>query len=580
MVKHQNLISRRCYLCLLSVGSMAAFGLLVLIYSNVYNEPPLLQKAFALVTDSPVFTVQHFQNMDTLSERICRPAAEQLTREFYIKPHDNSTHAQIRKNRNPQPFTSMQGSLEMTSSKTSKFSLSGSESAEHQNIHQGENIHVEIQTYDQKGRKRAIGGDFFFAVMSDLQLRKSTAGKVTDHGNGTYSVYFYAGWSGSASISVQLVHPREAVLWIRKVFRNIERRIDWLGRFGNGTYTEESKCYVSEGNFWKNKCEYGNEKALGNTMFLCEKPKFLACQQLAITRSQGQTLDSYAKAYLPAEKEVFFHSEYLVQFLSRDPLQITIKGHNSSHIAEDVLPSCGADLPVASSSDGFWENDTTWTSRVCKARHWSPDEVRTCLREKSVYFLGDSTLRQWHDVFRKILGQPLKGDRLHRNLEIPSQNISATFIFHAILIGSVDVHFWSQKFESDIVDDITEKQCNSVIVLSLTYHFASWTTASYVERLLHVRQALHRLKVRCPDIVIVIKGSHPREHHTSMSYIHSSDWILFDMNNMSRKIFHGLGIRFIDVYDMSLSHFAANSVHMPLGTVMRQQVDLFLSYVC
>ncbi|XP_070556423.1 NXPE family member 1-like [Ptychodera flava] len=383
MEKHKKFISRRCYLCLLCMGSTAAFGLLVLIYSKVYNTPPLLQTAFTLVTNSSVYTIQHRQNMDTWLGKIYRPAADQLAREFCIKPLDNSTHAQSGENQNQQPFTSKQGSLGMTSPKTSKLSLYGSDSTEHQNIRQGENIHVVIQTYDQHGRKRAIGGDFFFAVMSDIQLRKSTAGKVTDHGNGTYSVYFYAGWSGSASISVQLVHPREAVLWIRNVFRNIERRIDWLGRFGNGTYTEERKCYVSEGNFWKNKCEYANEKALGNTVFLCEKPKFLTCQQLAITRGQAETLDSYAKAYLPPEKEVFFQSEYLVQSLSRDPLQITIKGHYSSHIAEDVLSSCGADLPVASSSDGFWENDTTWTSRfgrrqIVTVQVWQCAKSRRC----------------------------------------------------------------------------------------------------------------------------------------------------------------------------------------------------------
>ncbi|XP_070575067.1 NXPE family member 4-like [Ptychodera flava] len=447
----------------------------------------------------------------------------------------------------------------------------------------GQILNVTIDTYDAYGRQRTEGGDFFFAVMSNTKLQKSTAGRIVDHNNGSYTVQFYAGWAGPASIVITLVHPREAVNWIETVYRPKERCIDWNASFKNHNTTEESTCYVFRGATLKNKCVYSNENALGKTEFVCDSPKHLSCDDISTVKSDMRTLVTYVQHSLSDEEDFLFKKPYLMTPLAGSPMKIEIKEPKSENKFARLLPGalrpCGPDLPMPI-SDGFWESTTKWTSLACMARHWNADQIIQCAHGKSFVIIGDSTTRQWHAAITKKLKLKLEGGKLLQRSEGSSQNISATFHFHAVVVGSAVIDFWKQRFESDIIDNITDSQCNSVIVLSVSYHFASWTKDSYEERLFRIRLAIIRLRKRCQDIIIVVKSAHPRDHRGMEAYIHSSDWTLYDMNRKMRESFRGLGVNFVDIYDMSLAHFAKNNVHMPVDTVIPQQVDLLFSYIC
>ncbi|XP_077982507.1 NXPE family member 3-like [Glandiceps talaboti] len=413
--------------------------------------------------------------------------------------------------------------------------------------------------------------------MTDSQSRRSTAGRVTDHGNGTYSVYFYAGWQGRTFISVTLVHPREAVLWIDGVYRTSERNVDWFGHFESNDVKEESICYLLSDNTWTDKCEYRNVKTLGHTVFVCEKPPSLSCNTLKTIITKFETLAGNVAKKLANEQRYLFESPYLMTPIKDSPFWIDIKEPDiGRENIQTNLPKCGPDLPMPL-SDGFWESFGVWTSLTCKARHWAAEEIRQCLIGKTLYMIGDSTLRQWHEALTITLGERMDFDIIRQSWTNEKYHTSFIFEFHAILVGTYDLDFWGQKFEGDILDDL--QRCNYIIVLSLTYHFPTWNINSYTERLRLLRQAIIRLKARCPEIVIVVKSSHPRDHTVLESYIHSSDWTLYDMNRLLREHLGGLGALFVEVWDMSLSHSSDNDVHVT-RKVVRQQVDLFLSYIC
>ncbi|XP_006826081.1 NXPE family member 4-like, partial [Saccoglossus kowalevskii] len=447
-------------------------------------------------------------------------------------------------------------------------------SGNHSDIKQGEIVHVTIETYDSRNMRKNVGGDFFFAVMSNGG-NVSTAGRVADHMNGTYSVHFYAGWNGSASIHVILVHPREAVHWLKTSFLPRERRIEWTGIFSNVTTNETSVCYVSGSTgSAEDVCEFGNRNSLGNTVFVCEKADSLPCETLTYTRVKKSSLsDAAEKIVSEYEVDYLFKGPHIMTKLAGSPLKLEIQGRHDSNF--DNLQPCIAELPIPI-SDGFWIDGETWQSLVCRARHFTLQQALECLRGKSVYLLGDSTVRMWQNFFRVNMTRTMSAAGAHRLLTSDEYNVSILFEFPAIRIGSVWSEFKNDKYESDVLDSL--QSCNIIVTLSLTYHFESWTNRSYMERLHHVHSAVQRLMSRCPGAIVIIKSSHPREHTTRYSHVHSSDWTLFQMNTITRKMFSGMGVSFLDVYDMSLSHYSVNDVHMHIPA--RQQIDLFLSFVC
>ncbi|XP_070575172.1 NXPE family member 4-like [Ptychodera flava] len=415
--------------------------------------------------------------------------------------------------------------------------------------------------------------------MKDSLSRQSTAGRVIDYGNGSYSVYFHASWEGTAFITITLAHPREAVRWLDNVYRATERNADWTGYFEDATsgVTEQSTCYMLRNNRWANKCEYRNEKAMGKTVYICDRPPTLPCEKLKSITCSLEALSAHATRKLSSEQAFLFERPYVMTPLEGSPFWIEIKDSDYNlQTVRDKLPACGPDLPKPV-SDGFWQTYNTWTSLVCRARHWTSGEMKRCLAGKTLYMIGDSTIRQMYESITLAMGQKMDFDIIRQTWTDPALDTTMIFEFHAVIVGTYMLDFWGQKFETDILDSFT--RCNYVVVLSLSYHLATWTTQSYTERLLHLRQAILRFKKRCPGAVIVVKSSHPRDHTIPSSYIHSSDWTLFDMNRILRETLEGLGVNFLDVWDMSMAFSASNDVHVSRKET-RQQVDLFLSYIC
>ncbi|XP_078594518.1 NXPE family member 3-like [Branchiostoma floridae x Branchiostoma japonicum] len=65
---------------------------------------------------------------------------------------------------------------------------------------QGDVLEVRVTARDAEGRPKAHGGDFFRArLIGNTMLQESSAGDVTDHDNGSYTVQFPLYWVGGVS---------------------------------------------------------------------------------------------------------------------------------------------------------------------------------------------------------------------------------------------------------------------------------------------------------------------------------------------------------------------------------------------
>ncbi|XP_070556419.1 NXPE family member 1-like [Ptychodera flava] len=270
-------------------------------------------------------------------------------------------------------------------------------------IEKGDMIIIKINTYDNYKNIRSLGGDLLRATLFNKDDKFATMGRIVDHENGSYTAYFYAGYAGKVSVEVVLALQREAIQWQDNVFRKSEPRAWWVGKFIQGDTNETSQCYVIREGTWTDKCDFPYGKALGKTRFLCDTPKSLPCHTLSYISSLNMPpLSSYLISEL-IEHDYLFEAPNAMQLINGSVSTLVIE---DSKPKDPKIPRCQADLPVPP-SDGYWLGDR-WHSRICTSREWlEPKDVQQCLRGKNVYFLGDSTTRQWFQKFLEIAGYPL-----------------------------------------------------------------------------------------------------------------------------------------------------------------------------
>ncbi|XP_077984579.1 NXPE family member 3-like [Glandiceps talaboti] len=454
-------------------------------------------------------------------------------------------------------------------------------------IYEGQIFIVNIETFNSWGVQKTTGGDLWFAAMYDIDHKMNTAGHVIDHQNGTYSVYFYAAWPGIAHIDITLVYTSQAIKWLYNLW-NIPNRIVWKGIYSQNTNDSnsysEARCQIGKmpTQRGESKCGYNHESALGDIGFVCETSS--NCDELAMTQGNITWLNEKAEL-LVGENNEYFKSEYLMQRIENGPTFIQIKANRGRKNYEDFLRPCTPECkrPIVS---GYWIDDT-WQSLICKLHRWEKQpmrDVKECLSHKDMYFLGDSTTRQFSNVVVELVGmggllRKRHAARTYRRVEDEEYNISFTFQHHPWAVGGSPYPIGEVKFESEVIDSLQNSQCNYVILVGPYAHYTSWTRDNYIKRLRLLRESLVRFKQRCPDAKVFIKGSKPRDHAVFISYIHSNDFFLYEMNKLMKQIFDGLGAIFLDVWDMNLSYPAPNNIHMPME-VIRQEANLFLSYIC
>ncbi|XP_006815951.1 NXPE family member 3-like [Saccoglossus kowalevskii] len=424
-------------------------------------------------------------------------------------------------------------------------------------VTKGGHIHVVIETFDKYGNQRKKGGDMFEAVMSNEKLVKSTSGRVTDYGNGTYSVHFYAAWAGEANISIFMRFTREMLQFINKE-RSGEGHMEWTGVYSAGRDTEEVDCKIIRDGTWEDKCSYKNRNSFASTMFVCDKPKSFTCKEL-ISVNPTPTNVKDESVQVERKRASYIFASRQKSILASTPMKIKIK--DSSSILPP-LPLCGPDLPVPI-SDGYWTDNVTYVSLVCKSQHWNSAQIEKCLSNVSIKMFGDSTIFQ--------LGQSI---RAKYNLGDYTIEPKAYF--------PLGPTFFNIRLESEFLDTITKEMCESrptVVVMNIIFHYFTWSIPSYLDRLYATRFSVERLLSRCPTVKVFLQTSHPGIDFDDMQTYFSGPWVGFDMDRMIRRVFGGMGVYFLGVSQMTSSHLSRIELHSN-RLVIDERVNLLLSYIC
>ncbi|XP_077988458.1 NXPE family member 3-like [Glandiceps talaboti] len=455
----------------------------------------------------------------------------------------------------------------------------------------GDTIHVRIDAKDVDGRQRVLGGDFWSALFTNRQSNYacSVPGKFVDYANGTYSVHFNAVCSGKTAIEISLIHPKEAVQFLRTQYSSMEDKAAWKGSFGKGIHmTDERRCVLHRDGTWKNKCEYRYKTGLGRSVLLCDRPRvrMLACSDL-----------KYLTCDFPAPSVTKLLKNY--RYIFRPPGKLTGKpvdlNINPEKDNQKTLVHCYQLMKsgLKSTFTGYWFNGT-WVSSDCTVRTFDRNKTRHCLKDKSIHMFGDSTTRQLFDELSSVL--VLEGNRMNwdpqydNNIKLDRNyykkirgvanfepNIKIDFYFNPFMVTKSKVRIKDYVFEDEILNNMNE--CNYIVIVSPWAHYTTWTPESFLERLAYIKNSLKELKNRCPDTTIVVKGSHPREKQSWQANAYNSDWIMYNVNKQLEATFDEDWILFLNVWDLNRSYLGGISLHMP-QEVIRQELALFLSYIC
>ncbi|XP_078693690.1 NXPE family member 3-like [Branchiostoma floridae x Branchiostoma belcheri] len=457
--------------------------------------------------------------------------------------------------------------------------------------HQGDVLTVMVVARDREGRPKTYGGDFFRArlVSSDRSLQASSAGQVTDHCNGTYTVQFPLYWAGGVSVKIQLVHPSDAVKVLQRV-REVPNKRVFRCTFVDAKTTDyyTRPCFSSANPRLapQQQCDFSKPDVNGT--WFCEKPDRLPCSALSLCVSRGEDSYKRAESLVFKKEKTLFKKPYLEEELEVDPNE-PIHVHEAELPTPQHLPACTWDKSAAL---GHWSGKV-WRSSVCNVRVFSKEDIRRCLANKTVYMQGDSSLRQWKDRLHAVV--PLFTSTSTTTVKVGTTsapnireghnsqwNITVLYQFHHYPSQGKSWNvFFNYRYIPDMLDSI-QGGPDTVIVLSLWAHFTAEPLEMFRSRLYAIRAAIHRLKRRAPGTPVFVRTGTTRNHDRGKLafYLLGSDWLAYQITEVIREMFRAdPDVVVLDTWDMSVCQPGRDNIHPDLNMVDSQLNTLF-SHIC
>ncbi|XP_062387654.1 NXPE family member 3-like, partial [Sardina pilchardus] len=440
----------------------------------------------------------------------------------------------------------------------------------------GEEVFATIFAKDFTSTPKRYGGDFFQAKAYSAKLKASVFGEVVDHQNGTYTARFRLPWAGPVTLAVRLIHSSEAVRILKQWRRNDADRIYFLNYFrgasqqlGGATVEEVVECNVK----WpgvklspslQGRCEYHD--ALTGLTWQCHKPPTLTCQDRVFHSGGGFNKRNHAL------EEVLMDSQHVNQWLTGDSRLIRVTGTNLSTV---VSKPCKPGLPTPVPA-GFYLNDV-WTSLVCAARHFSVPDIAPCLRDKDIYFFGDSTIRQWFSYLNEtvptlnsvnIQTEPLMAVDLQNN-------VAMHYRTHGLPLHSGKIPVATLHYMSSEIDGLAGGS-RTVVVLNLCAHFTSYPLTYYAYRVWLIRRSVVALLKRAPGTKVIIKTANTGYNK---KHLYRSDWLTMQVDRILQEGFRDVGVYMVDVWQMTSCHYLEDNLH-PFRLIVKNGVDILLSFIC
>ncbi|XP_078495775.1 NXPE family member 4-like [Ciona intestinalis] len=443
----------------------------------------------------------------------------------------------------------------------------------------GDILNARIDAYDWKENKSSFGGDYFVARLiygNNTLYPDGIAGIVTDHRNGTYSIRVPLLIPGEARLEVKLMIPLEG---IAELIRCTSLR-KYLGTQYHAELqtNETTECNVdfTFTNLTADEiCDYSNPR--NQEPWFCVKPPSGKCPKIV-----QEIFKEFKRSEFDLSNEIC--NEPLLkqlgcnQTIQSPGLNITV----SSGIEEPTRP-----LPLCKTSlngmkqlkpNGYFINGT-WKSRFCKNNLKSFNETRACFKNKEIYFLGDSTSRQYYYLFATKMGllskePPYEQGYWHEPKTTGSGSIRFYYRAHGQPLQNKGPPH-TKPYMSDVLDEIAPGQQQVVIVFNLGLHIIYYEPSLFIHRMRGIRDAIIRLNQRRPNVRFIYRS----QRVLNTSYGKNNGWLAYRYNVLTREVFKNVkNFFYFDVWEMSVV-WPLNEFH-PKQPYLEQEGIYLCNFIC
>ncbi|KAI8796427.1 NXPE family member 3, partial [Biomphalaria glabrata] len=306
----------------------------------------------------------------------------------------------------------------------------------------GSEVKFKITLFNVRKEPRVQGGDLINVWLVSDAPKASIAADVLDHRNGTYTAITVLPWCGKVKVMAAIAHQREKfrlMFYIQRVFKTTY----WFaGNFHSPNASEYTPClphpYIP-GHAGNDVCNLTD--MLGSPYF-CGRPvktEFLNCSDFISTKRLNDFSNlalSETETWLlhtPREKRPFFIS---------NNISITVVPAQASN--ETVLSFSRLKCNERKLSLSFKDNNSfgffylgEWRPLTCDLPKLNSSQLRECLADTKVIFLGDSNSRAQYDILSGLVGCQEKMKRnsgvWHAPLLCESENnsISISYLPHS-----------------------------------------------------------------------------------------------------------------------------------------------------
>jgi len=458
-------------------------------------------------------------------------------------------------------------------------------------------IYVHIQTFDQQNKSKTVGGDLLHVIVTSDHVDGRVAGHVTDHGDGRYTGVVRLLWSDQIHIHVRIGSALEneclRILALDKFGNQVftkEKGFGVRGYYkGNGTVEQLTPCSTNAFIYGYNStCNFTEMN--DNMSWYCGKSRNTHLQCTDIKGFQSGFFDvsaasQFEKLFLPTVE----YLEHTVR-LAYSSVQTQLNPITSN----TSLEKCSRRSSVYSWREGFdqpsgyWFNKT-WIFYNCSSsiRH-DPATYRQCLKGKTLYFFGDSTVMQYAQyIVNKIMNLRNKGladykgneREYHKRQVMSGQGINLLYFKHAMpfhyrnfllkVITSIPTEL-TRLSQSQIPDK------DLIVFVSYDVHFHAFPISAFKDRILKlVRAVKHLLSVK-PKTKVFFKGPH---------FIHDDiRWFDNRISLLYRDIIHDAfldlasDVIYLDTWWVTITH--GNSDLHPGGNALIGQIQQLMTYLC
>ncbi|XP_072041624.1 NXPE family member 3-like [Amphiura filiformis] len=374
-------------------------------------------------------------------------------------------------------------------------------------------IELIITARDCKKKRLNSGGDYLWTWIKTDSLKASQTqeGNITDVGNGTYIARFTLRWVGKVTPVVAVIRTRQEVNYMRQWREKVPARFCYNGIFKLNGITATVPCHITP---WMNlthtNIKVDKTRHLCNftdpftgAPWYCIKPANMPCSAYDYGRgdTEREVLYDDSKLYFKPSKGFDYVKNIqprVINVVNMDQNR-SLAGSFSTCEFTKKLPMCNSNerggMFSPNSASGFYYKNV-WVSLQCTKSKFEKNKMVQILKNKTILFFGDSTVRQWFELIGDTLWNETCITQLHATRFVYSAkyNISLAFTFHGFPIRGSHSTASSVDYIANRLDALKTGGPDVIIVLTIWAHFTTTTLEFYQDRLLSIKNAIIRLQ--------------------------------------------------------------------------------------